>query len=239
MRPLLLAMAIGVIVRPRRLGIFGLWIALLWVPLTLLGGVLNPGNPKLQLQLIRYWYPIIPAFVLGGIATVWLALRYLGTRIPGGRPYVTGVAPAVVACVAGASLFAGAREWSADPLTFRGVKDMAALRTWMARDGDWAPNTWTDEATAQILAVYRQGPAGGRRWTAGVRRLGLDSPGPAPGDLVVLFDTDRGQICGHCRIQANAVLGRPVRLAPRWRQVYTTSDGLVRVYSIDAPAASP
>jgi 4-amino-4-deoxy-L-arabinose transferase-like glycosyltransferase len=240
MRPLLLATAVGVIVRPRRLGIFGLWIALLWVPLTLLGGVLNPGNPKLQLQLIRYWYPIIPAFVLGGIATVWLTLSYLGTRLPiRGRPHATGVATVVVACVAGASLFVGAREWSADPLTFRGEKEMAALRTWMGRAADRAPHAWTDEATAQILAVYRQGPAGGRRWTAEIRRLGLDSPGPAPGDLVVLFDTDRGQICGHCRIHANTVLGRPVRLAPHWQQIYTTSDALVRVYSVGASATSP
>src|SRR5205823_327157 len=54
----------------RRAGVFALWIAMLWVPLTLLGGVLDPAHPKLRLQLLRYWYPLFPAFVLGGVAVL-------------------------------------------------------------------------------------------------------------------------------------------------------------------------
>ncbi|MGH3380115.1 MAG: ArnT family glycosyltransferase, partial [Actinoallomurus sp.] len=55
----------------RRVGVFALWVMLLWVPLTLAGGVLNPAHPKLRLQLLRYWYPLFPAFVLGGVAALW------------------------------------------------------------------------------------------------------------------------------------------------------------------------
>ena len=44
----------------RRVGVFALWVMLLWVPLTLEGGVLNPAHPKLRLQLLRYWYPAVP-----------------------------------------------------------------------------------------------------------------------------------------------------------------------------------
>ena len=50
----------------RNAGVFAVWILLMWVPLTLLGGVLDPARPKLRLQLLRYWYPVFPAFVLGG-----------------------------------------------------------------------------------------------------------------------------------------------------------------------------
>jgi hypothetical protein len=86
-----------------------------------------------------------------------------------------------------------------------------------------------------VLEVYRQGPAGGERWTSGIRRLGLDHPGPAPGDVVVFFDTSTGEICGHCRLRISEVLGKPIRPAPNWREGYANADDIVRVFAVGPP----
>ena len=71
----------GALVWPRRLGLLLLWIALLYVPLVLLGGVLNPDAPMLRLFKVRYWYPIVPAILLGGVAAAWLATRFVAGRL--------------------------------------------------------------------------------------------------------------------------------------------------------------
>ncbi|MGH3389774.1 MAG: hypothetical protein ACRDOO_12960, partial [Actinomadura sp.] len=80
---------LGGLLRPRRFAIPVAWCALLWVPLTLLGGFIDPSAPKLRLQLIRYWFPIFPAFVLGGLGLIWLAGMFAVARMRGrgaGRP---------------------------------------------------------------------------------------------------------------------------------------------------------
>jgi hypothetical protein len=240
MRPLLAAACIGVLVRYRRLWVFGLWMALLWVPLTLLGGAVDPSRPSLRLQLIRYWFPIFPAIVLGGVAALWLLLRHLHgygeKRAPAPLARATALVPVVaVVSLACASAVLGVRGWSADPAAFRGAGNMSDLRGWLSRDGDLARRVWADSATAAVLEVYRQGPAGGRRWAADVRSLGLDRAGPAPGDVVVFFDTEKGEICGHCRLRTGEALGTPIQPAPNWRQVYVNAEGVVRVYEVGPP----
>ena len=121
------------------------------------------------------------------------------------------------------------REWSANPAEFRGVKDMATFRTWMSRHDEEVNRVWTDEKTARILKVYRQGPAGGRRWTADVRPLGAGSP--VPGDVVLLFDTDR-EICGVCRERTGQALGTPIQNPANWRQIYVNSSDAISIYTV-------
>jgi 4-amino-4-deoxy-L-arabinose transferase-like glycosyltransferase len=79
----------------RRFAIFAIWCALLWVPLTLLGGLLDPHQPKLRLQLLRYWFPIFPAFVLGGLGLLWLAGCALRGRLRARGPALARLAAAL------------------------------------------------------------------------------------------------------------------------------------------------
>ena len=238
-RPLLLAMIAGALARPRRLWIFVIWTASLWVPLTLLGGVLDPSAPKLRLQLVRYWFPAFPAIVLGGIVAVWLAGRYLGRRLDKtfdkrfDKRWAALVPAVVVASVAAATVFLAAGSWVGDPDIRRGSRDMSAFRSWMADNGDGVRTVWSDGRTVHVLGVFREGPfGGGQTWTARLRPLpGPGVPGPAAGDMVVLFDTE-GSICGHCAQSARAALGDPVRPPPNWRQVYATPDGVLHAYLV-------
>jgi hypothetical protein len=232
---------LGGLVRIRRFAIPVAWCALLWVPLSLLGGVLNPARPSLRLQLIRYWFPIFPAFVLGGLGLIWLTAGYLAGRArrdqgATGRTLRLGLVAVPVVVLLAVSLGTAGiamRGWWANPGTrLGGGTQLEAFRDWMSRHDDPAQTVWADRRTELALGIYRNGPFGGVAWH---QALMVAQPGgepPAPGDLVLFFDTVTGRICGHCRAAAQAVWSNPPRPLPGWRQVYATRDGVVRVYSV-------
>ncbi|GLZ05565.1 hypothetical protein Acsp03_30310 [Actinomadura sp. NBRC 104412] len=224
----------GALVWPRRLALLAGAFLLTWVPLTLLGGVIDPSAPKLRLQLIRYWFPIFPAFVLGGLAALWLAATVLSGRLPGGSR-ARAVVPAVVV-LAAAMVVTGvaARSWWASETTrLGGATQMEAFRSWM-RDHDRAyGRVWADPRTGSVLMVYRSGPFGGRSWDAPVLKLREGAPfTPRRGDLVVFFDTDGGKLCPRCQDAARRVWGDVSGDRPGWSRVYATGDGVLRVYAI-------
>ena len=235
---LIVATLLGAPAWPRRLALPAALLVLFWVPLTLLGGVLDPSAPKLRLQLIRYWIPVFPAFVLGGLAALWLLASALSRRLPG-RARVALPAVAVVAAAAVVSGVA-ARGWWAGPQTRAGgATQMEAFRTWMHdRDGTYR-RLWTDPDTRRILAVYRNGPFGGQAWRGEIhtyRRHG--GAGPAPGDLVVFYDTERGEVCPYCKAEARRTWGDTSGNRPGWHQVFATPDRVLRVFEV-APSSSP
>ena len=232
LRPLLVAAVAGALIRPRRLGVFALWIALMWVPLTLLGGVLDPSAPKLRIQLIRYWFPVFPALVIGGLAALWLLFGHLSRRFELQARAAAFAPAAVVALVAAASLVLAVGNWGRDPTVTRGAQDMRAFRAWMAGQDDGTRAVWSDGSTRHILKVFRHGPFGGQAWPAQPLRLPPGGHGPAPGDVVVLFDA-AGKVCGLCRLSVGRALGTPVRPAPSWREVYATRDGVLRAYTVE------
>jgi hypothetical protein len=93
---------------------------------------------------------------------------------------------------------------------------------------------WTDARTGGVLRIYRHGPFGGTPvWNAQVERL---NPGaafmPRPGELVVFFDTERGQICPYCWSHARKVWGDTSGNRPGWRLVFATDDRVVRAYAV-------
>jgi hypothetical protein len=233
---LLVLTMLGVLVRPRRLAVPAAWLALLWVPLTLLGGIVDPSAPKLRLQLIRYWFPIFPAFALGGLAAIWLAARFVRGRFHGrASARRAAVALPAVLVLGAAVLTAGvaARGWWAAPGTRAGGDtQFEAFRSWMSRHGDGVQTVWADRRTSKTLAIYRHDPFGGLAWQAHVGRALAGGPTPQPGDLVLFYDTDRGRLCGVCRKYAVQVWGEPPRPQPGWHQVFATRDGMVRVYSV-------
>ncbi|MFC5749769.1 glycosyltransferase family 39 protein [Actinomadura rugatobispora] len=227
------ATLLGALAWPRRLVLPAALCALFWVPLTLLGGVIDPSAPKLRLQLIRYWFPIFPAFVLGGLAALWLLAMLLAARLPDrGRVRVVLPAVAVLAAAAVVSGVAASGWWATPQTRAGGATQMEAFRGWMHdRDGTYR-RVWTDPDTRRILAVYRSGPFGGEAWRAEILVSRPGKPGPAAGDLVVFYDTERGKVCPYCKMEARRTWGDTSGNRPGWRQVFATPDRVLRVFEV-------
>jgi hypothetical protein len=213
----------AVTTQERHAGVFALWTLLLWVPLTLLGGVLNPAHPKLRLQLLRYWYPVFPAFVLGGMAALWLGAR--AVRLP--ERWKAAAPPAAVSCVAlavaglavvgrpAAPGWGGSDRVSSDALP--------EFRSWLGRSG--AGTVWADTKLFRILPIYFVSPTGRRMWHGRLRPL-QNAGQPAAGDYVVAYSVG-SDACPRCGDAAKAVLpGIP----STWHPVMTSHDHLLRVW---------
>lgn len=225
----------GGLLRPRRLLIPLAWCALLWIPLTLLGGILDPSKPSLRLQLIRYWFPIFPAFVLGGLGAIWLAAcavsEWARRRTGDGRAGQAATRLVPAAAVLLTVVLTGttaARGWWGEPT---GTPQLTALRSWLARHDPGSGTVWTDQRTDGVLRVFQQGEFGGRAWHGSIHPVGVGGGGPAPGDLVLFFDTEQGRLCGTCRKWARQDWGNPPVPRPGWRQVFATRDGVVRLFA--------
>ncbi|MQA94064.1 MAG: hypothetical protein GEV11_05235 [Streptosporangiales bacterium] len=207
------------------------WVASLWVPLTLLGGVLDPSAPKLRLQLIRYWFPIFPAFVLGGLGALALAAAFAVRRSPARGRAATALAAVPVLVMALGTAGTAAAGWARDPGTRAGgATQMERVRTWLAAHPAPAATVWADRRTVGVLGVYRQGPFGGEAWPMRLRTHG-PSDRPAAGDLIVVYGAGEPTVCGHCREAAADVFGpalRPAGTAPAYR----TPDGQAVVYRV-------
>jgi hypothetical protein len=203
------------------------------VPLTLLGGVLDPGAPKLRLQLIRYWFPIFPEFVVGGLGLLWLGAVFLAGRLPERARPRHLLPAALVLAVALTACGVAARSWWRAPSTRAGGgTQMESLRSWMRDHDDPGSRVWADPRTGKVLRVYQDGAWGGRAWSTRIRAVRPGSEGPRRGDLLVLYDTDGGRLCLVCQKAAQPLLADPTWTGPRWQQVYGTPDQVVRVYRL-------
>lgn len=186
------------------------WIALLWVPLTLLGGVLNPDHPKLRLQLLRYWYPVFPAFVLGGVAVLWLVSR---GRV---RPYAP--LAALVAVVLAAHSWLGSPRVSSDALP--------QFRSWLARSD--ARTVWVDAKLFRVMPLYVVDPFGHRVWHGHVRPMSTTGQ-PTAGDYVVAYSIG-SDACPRCGDAARALVGTGT--PPTWHPAFSSSDHLLHVWRV-------
>ena len=195
-------------------GTFALWIMLLWVPLTLLGGVLDPAHPKLRLQLLRYWYPVFPAFVLGGVAALWLGARAVR------RPVRLRVdrAAAAVPCRGrppGAVAVAGPpRPRRAGPARTACARTRCrSSARWLARSGAAYGLDRHASCSGSCRSTWCS-PTGHRIWHGRLRPLVTADAAPAPGDYVVAYSVG-SDACPRCGDTAQAVLPPvPADLAP-------------------------
>jgi 4-amino-4-deoxy-L-arabinose transferase-like glycosyltransferase len=225
-----------------------LWCAVIWVPLTLLGGVLDPSAPKLRLQLIRYWFPVFPAFILGGLGVVWLGVDALTRRWYGlGRFAPVLPAAAAIAVAAVPSVVSVEHLWGVPNTRAGGATHMDEFRDWMSRyektdAGRPVRSVWSDSRTDGLLRIFRSGPFGGQAWTAEVRAWRVDGPQPSTGDLVVAYAFAEPQArtdsrCADCRqAMAKVMEERAPRLGP---VLFATRDGELRVQQVLAPSTGP
>jgi hypothetical protein len=223
----------GALARPRRMALLVGACLLMWVPLTLLGGVIDPAAPKLRLQLIRYWFPIFPEFVLGGLAALWLLAMALSGRLPD-RFRIRAAVPAAVVLAAGMAVtgFSARSWWASETTRLGGATQMEQFRSWMRDHDRTYDRVWADPRTRRVLRIYRSGPFGGRAWSSPILAAGKRPFAPRRGDIVVLFDTERGEICPYCKQSAREVWGDVSGDRPGWRQVYATQDRVIRAFAI-------
>jgi len=152
--------------RDRRLALTLTWFLALWLPLTLLAGIINPDSPSLRAWIVRYWIPVFPPLLVGALGAIVLIHRRLPSE--GARRFaaVGLVAVLMVAYVGPAAAeFTGLRRdhaWS-------------ELRAWISGRQD-ITHLWTDDRTAQTLSFYTRAPGGETIWPGTVSTFASRRP---------------------------------------------------------------
>jgi hypothetical protein len=201
----LAVIAVGwIATRDRRLFLALVWFLALWVPLTLLAGIINPSSPSLRPQMTRYWTAVFPILLIGALGTISLLVDRIASPRP--RRWVAG--GVVVLLLLGYALPA-IREVP------RVERDAAwnELRGWLAGRND-VPGFWTDWRTAQTLTFYTRTPLGEPLWNGKVSTFNArqaEVPDVAAAGPI-LFTPDYGPKNGLS--EANG-----------WRMVWQSSDG--------------
>lgn len=155
------------VTRDRRLALALVWFLSLWVPLTLMGGVLNPHDPAFDWGfLARYWTPVYPPMVIGGLGATALLVRRVPTR--SSRAAIAG---ALVAFFGIAYLLPAARALYG----VRGDVAWDELRGWLAGRQD-ITSIWTDSYSAQTLVFYTRSPLGTPLWRGRVETFRHQRP---------------------------------------------------------------
>src|SRR4029079_10921852 len=94
-------MVLGALVVRRRAHVMLLgWFVAMWLPLTLVSGLLDPGFIRINASLMRYWVPVLPALVLGAAGFVAWLLALVRRRLPADRRAL-GVGLTALVAVAG------------------------------------------------------------------------------------------------------------------------------------------
>jgi hypothetical protein len=158
------------------------WFVSLWLPLTLVSGLLDPGYIRINASLMRYWVPALPPLCLGAAAAVAAGLAAVRDRLPEDRRAVGRALTAVVVVV-------GLALWCVPMLDdiARNPRDAAwnDVRSFLARNDRRIDTVVTDDRDALILQIYSREAVGGDLVLhADVERTGheLAAPPASAGD---------------------------------------------------------
>lgn len=226
--------ALGGLTRDRSLRLLLVWSLSLWIPLTLLGGVIDPASPSLRLQLDRYWFPLLPAAIVAGTAVAarigrWAHRRQARRRWPrwvrddrvrtvaaaGALLVLVGVAvPRYISSAAG-----------------NGRAEAAHFRDWLRGDGADVDVVWTDTRSRWILRLFARDAWGRPVWDGRVAAFeDADDVDPdRPGEALAFFSVDSNH-CPRCRWAAQEVFPDLTRPGGGWRLVHRSPDGSVVAY---------
>lgn len=141
--------------RDPRLRLLAVWFVALWLPFTVLGGLLDSADPSLRTHLVRYWFLVLPPIVTGAVASVQLLVGRLNAIRPQGATVAATMAAVAVTAYA-VSALAEARGISRD-------SDWRELRSWLGEHPGIAV-VRTDSRTAQTAAFYARSPMGDLVW---------------------------------------------------------------------------
>ena len=156
------------------------WFVSMWLPLTLVSGLIDPGFIRINASLMRYWVPVLPALCLGATAAVAGVLTAVRRRALAGNPRVGAALTATVALV-------GLAAWvvpSLDDIA-RNPRDRAwnEMRAALAANDGRIDTIVTDDRDALILGIYVREPVGGDPVVrATVEKTGHALPEPPASD---------------------------------------------------------
>ncbi len=176
-------MVVGALVVHRRANVMLLgWFVAMWLPLTLVSGLIDPGFIRINASLMRYWVPVLPALVLGATGFVAWLLGWVRGRVPDER---RGVGVALTAAVAVIGLAVAVVPLL--PLIRDNPRDNAwnAMRAYLHEHDREIDTIVTDDRDALVLGIYSREPVGGAIVVhAKVEEIGheLKAPPVASGD---------------------------------------------------------
>lgn len=132
----------------------------LWVPITLLSGVLTPGRHSLTSYNPRYWLGVLPVLIVVAVGVPALVTRRAAERRGAGLLTLARVSVAIVAVAGIASAVAGFGA-AADTRSYG--HEWHELRAWLATNGDEHERLFTDPwAARSVEYVYAKRPLDGQ-----------------------------------------------------------------------------
>ena len=232
---LLLLGAFGIITalitRDRGLVAMAAWSLLYWSLLMAAYIYLNErGFPILRSTLPRYWFPILPAFIVGGFGAIQVLLTRAGrTRL---RGYVVGGVGVVLLALGVLAVVPVARSGT-DPGEFH------EFRNWLRAEGEDVSTIWTDQRTGWLLSLYTNSTFGDPLWPGAVKAFNtarqFRPPDEVSGGLMVYYDTFfRTPLSGW----RGAVPGGFVDPAPEWIPAFVSRGSTVVGYQYDGIVAT-
>jgi hypothetical protein len=176
-------MVLGALLARRRGNVLMLvWFVWVWLPLTAVSGLIDPGFIRINASLMRYWVPTLPSLCLGAAAAVAAGLAFARHRLPERSQGAGRAATAAVAVV-------GLALWCVPMLDdiARNPRDRVwnDTRAYLADHDDEIDRVVTDDRDALVLQIYAREPLGGDLVLhATVERTGheLDEPPASDGD---------------------------------------------------------
>lgn len=225
---------LGGLTRDRWLRLLLAWSLSLWVPLTLLGGVLDPSSPSLRLQLDRYWFPLLPAAIVAGTVVAARLGRWAHGRLRRHRRRGWVADPRLRTVAAGLALLvlvgiAVPRYVAAADDNGRAAAD--SFRGWLRGAGADVDVVWTDTRSRWILRLFARDAWGRPVWDGRVAAFeDADDVDPdRPGEALAFFSVDSNH-CPRCRWAAEEVFPDLTRPGGGWRLVHRSPDSSVVVY---------
>lgn len=158
------------------------WFFVIWFPLTLVSGLLDPTFIRINASLMRYWIPVLPALVLGASGFVAWVLAQVRQWLPEGRrPVGVGLTAAVALLGVAAAVVPVARVVERNPQD----ESWNAMRAYLHAHDRRVATVITDDRDSLILGIYSREPVGGDVVVhTDVEKVphALEAPPESPGD---------------------------------------------------------
>ncbi|HUW02008.1 MAG TPA: hypothetical protein VMW08_06645 [Acidimicrobiales bacterium] len=213
------------------------WIGAYLVPLTLASGLVSPDLKLFRSQLLRYWTPVLPAIIVGGLGVLAVVARAIceaGGLRPRAAVRVGGVVVLLIAVFAAVRADEGVA--AADIYERNGATQLDELRAWLVTEGADVEVLWTDSQTARVMPLVVRSAAGELLWDGEVRAFNsaedpLAFAPPAsfePGQVIVFYPF------GYLgRIDSWSAIPAHIRqLQPGWESVLQRRDDTLLIYRI-------
>jgi hypothetical protein len=211
-----------VIRRDRRLYLLAAWFFSVWAFMAVIGlGSLPSGRWILNITNVRYWYPLLPPLVMGGLAGAYLLAQRFAPRLRG-VPVVTAItaslaAFALVPAVVEFNACAAKDVWASEP-----AARWHELRSWLASSEAQSYRVvLTDKNTSRLLPAFTNSTFGDPLWRGDIRgfviRKGIVRP-PRDQQALVLIDKDRFRL--------DSTLSE---LRDGWSPAFVSEDGMMVV----------